>query len=255
MNPSLFALSLGATLLGLFLTLLLFPRLGWTSANYRGDRLPLGAGWTFAAGGTLALYLLKAPWPFWLGTALVALLGWIDDRLGDDRVRGVGGHLRALLRGEITTGILKLFGVGILALGAAFDEDLLSWWVGALLLAVATNTLNALDLRPGRAGKGWLILVVLAYLLGAKGPLGYVLGPFLLYFPFDLRARLMMGDTGANALGWLWGLYLLSLPLYLQILFLALLLGFHLWMEQHSLTRWLEEHPFFHFLDRLGQPR
>ncbi|MDI3269771.1 MAG: hypothetical protein QJR00_03610 [Bacillota bacterium] len=243
------------TLAGLLLTFALFPRLGWTAANHRGDLLPVGAGWTFVAAGSLTLYLQGAPFPYWAGTALVGLLGWADDRLGDHGVRGVGGHVRAFFRGQITTGIVKLLGVGLLALWAAYQEYLLAWGLGTLLLGVATNTLNALDLRPGRAGKGWLLLVLAALLLGARGPIGYLAIPFLLYFPFDLRGRLMMGDTGANPLGWVWGLYLLSLPLWLQGFFLALLLAFHLWMEKHSLTRWLEAHPFWDFLDRLGRPR
>ena len=99
-----------------------------------------------------------------------AAFGLADD-LGEDSVdrrKGLRGHLGALAHGEVTTGGLKVLGIGAGALVAAAlatpghradgsRRSAIGWLadVGAsgALIASSANLVNLLDLRPGRALK------------------------------------------------------------------------------------------------------
>ena len=125
--------------------------------------------------------------PFMLVTGS-AVLGLADDAFGGAHTiiegtavvpRGFTGHLGALRRGTATTGMLKMLGIGALALfyGVSAAEGVLersvlpeAWtgsWVplamaallAALVIALSANLLNLLDVRPGRALKAYLVLV------------------------------------------------------------------------------------------------
>jgi UDP-GlcNAc:undecaprenyl-phosphate/decaprenyl-phosphate GlcNAc-1-phosphate transferase len=135
-------------------------------------------------------------------------LGLLDDLLGDDREKGLRGHLRAAMQGRVTTGFVKLAGGASFALVLAATlrgED--AWRVvpDAALIALAANMGNLFDRAPGRTLKvgllAWAPLSVIAA-SGATGlALAVVMGAALGLLPGDLRERSMLGDTGANALG------------------------------------------------------
>ena len=143
----------------------------------------------------------------------MGLLGLCDDLLKDDEQKGLRGHLGELRKGRLTSGGLKalfglafsiLFAAGIPApggeppggdVGAVFFLAL-----RALVAALAANTLNLFDLRPGRAVKAYFFLIFLPVLFlrgGRVDPcylslmLPAVAGVFA-YMPYDLRA----GDAG-----------------------------------------------------------
>ena len=85
-----------------------------------------------------------------------AFLGLIDDLLGTEADRGFLGHLRALSHGRLTTGAMKLFGGGVVAIvltaapGEVSGRRLLA---DAALVALAANLGNLLDRAPGRTIK------------------------------------------------------------------------------------------------------
>ncbi|MFY9371634.1 MAG: hypothetical protein WAP33_06705 [bacterium] len=240
--------------------------------NYRGEKLPLGMGLIILFVSALTLITtLPLYWRDWereglallFFLVLLGLLGLLDDVAGREKVKGLRGHLSYLLsQGRISTGLLK--GVG--GVGGSFFVSLLladspsGFLQGGLLLSLSINAMNLLDLRPGRAIKAFLVLMLLAFIgSGGKGPFflfSSVIGAALAYFPFDLRGQVMLGDPGANVLGGIAGLALLwSLSPWqrmLAITFLALLHGF---CEAHSLTRTIEAIPVLNFLDRLGRPK
>jgi hypothetical protein len=121
---------------------------------------------------TLGLYAL----PFIL-TVGVVLFGLVDDAFGTGEDRGFRGHLNALASGRLTTGGLKMLGVGALAAyygwgataaqatGVSGTNALvrIGWWVAAtLVIALSANFVNLTDLRPGRALKVYVPLALVA---------------------------------------------------------------------------------------------
>ncbi len=119
---------------------------------------------------TLPLYAV----PFMLVT-LAVVLGFVDDALGSHGDKGFRGHLSALVSGRLTTGGLKLFGIGAVAAVYAWHiaagraasaagtlEMLLVWVLATLVIALSANLLNLMDLRPGRALKTYTLLALMA---------------------------------------------------------------------------------------------
>jgi len=189
-------------------------------------------------------------------------VGWVDDLLGDGSRRGLRGHGGALLQGELTTGALKLLllGSGALLVGLAAPPKGLpqgwGWLAGATLVALTVNTVNLLDLRPGRAFKGSLVLLGVAFLAdgGASLPALPGLAAALALMGWDLREEGVLGDAGANALGALAGWSLVAaLPPAGILGALVGLAWLHLEAEHRSLSRRIAGSSFLNWLDHLGR--
>lgn len=191
--------------------------------NYRGRLVPtgggvlLGIGLIIIEGGRVVLAsfdvgnvegLTQARGLVLVAVLGFALLGFIDDVALTQSAHGFRGHGRALLRGNLTTGGLKLAAGGLLSLVLASSVaagDLDRLLLDGLLIALAANLANLFDRAPGRTIK----VAVLAYvpLAAANGTnvigvaLAPLMGSVLGLFPDDLRERIMLGDAGANALG------------------------------------------------------
>jgi hypothetical protein len=191
------AIAVAAVLLPWLGMRMLVPSLaesGRTVRNYRGREVSPGLGivWVFwgAAVGlhqVIAL-LLDVPHEYaaslWfdatIAVPLVVLafaLGLVDDAFGTPGHKGFRGHLSALGRGRLTTGAIKLFGIGVLALfGAAwpaFGRDgvtgltVLHYAAAVLVIGFSANAVNLFDLRPGRALKAYTLLVLVSVPVGA----------------------------------------------------------------------------------------
>jgi UDP-GlcNAc:undecaprenyl-phosphate GlcNAc-1-phosphate transferase len=174
--------------------------------------------------------------------------------------RGWRGHGRAALRGELSTGALKAFGSLGLAL-LAMDGLGLSrprWLLAAGVLVLATNVFNLLDLRPGRSAKAFVLLgACLTIGAGERAlwALGLFAAPALVAGVYDLRERAMLGDTGANLLGALAGLWLvLTLSGTGQLIALALLAAITLYGELRSISALVQRTPGLRQLDSWGRP-
>jgi len=193
-----------------------FEATGRSVANFRGTNVSLGLGlvWVVWAVGIAAAWnligfasqLLMAgmsatevppDWlvsfgysPFAIVVAAVpfllvvgaALFGLADDAFGGGADKGFRGHLSALREGRLTTGMLKLLGIGALSFVAAtgisgsvagadpMSSSAVGWaqagytlfaWIAAtLVIALAANLLNLTDLRPGRALKAYVPLAL-----------------------------------------------------------------------------------------------
>jgi hypothetical protein len=302
--------------------------------NYRGRRISHGLGivWLLWAGGVmmagalgrgafeiisasipdgvLQWRLAQAFWPMRVGGMMPLLLaafglGLIDDLFGDRSVRGFRGHVGEMFRGRLTTGALKLLGIGAAAAYVATDlasaviqRDSASvagawtaaatWWLAwalvTLVIALAANLVNLMDVRPGRALKAYSLIAVcgaagiLASVLravaandgsvwasrpgapeivgSALGLLLLVLGPVLAVWRHDLGERAMLGDAGANAAGALAG-YLLASSLSLVGLAVAaaFMLALNLASEKVSYTAVIESNALLRWLDGLGRRR
>lgn len=76
----------------------------------------------------------------------------------------------------------------------------------------------------------------------------------LVYFPEDLKANVMMGDTGSNVLGMSLGISsILIFDLYGKLIILALLILLHIFAEKYSLTALIEKNKVLNYLDMLGR--
>lgn len=198
------------------------PRHGsWQVTNYRGRPVTRWGGAALAqgiVGGAVGLILSRRTAPperrVLTATALAAagagVLGAVDDLAGTTSSKGLAGHLSALRHGELTTGAIKVAGLGLTGLATAAVADSGPGWsvarrpsaisglvVDAALVAGAANLANLLDLRPGRAVK---VGLVLAGMLPGRAPV-VIAGAALAVLPDDLAERVMLGDCGANALG------------------------------------------------------
>jgi len=133
------------------------------------------------------------------------------------------------------------------------------WLLAAAVLVLSTNVFNLLDLRPGRATKVFVLLGA-GLTLGAMNlrplwALGLFAAPALVAGVYDLRERAMIGDTGANLLGALAGLWLvLTLSGTGQLIALALLLVITVYGELRSISALVERTPGLRELDSWGRP-
>jgi len=175
--------------------------------------------------------------------------------------RGWRGHGAAALRGELSTGMLKAAGSLGLALLAMSYLGLSNgrWLLATGVLVLATNVFNLLDLRPGRATKAFVALgaglTIGSTDLRPLWALGLFAAPALVAGVYDLRERVMLGDTGANLLGALAGLWLvLTLSGTGQLIALVLLTGITVYGELRSISALIERTPGLRQLDSWGRP-
>lgn len=239
--------------------------------NYKGDMVPQGIGIIFA------LYSFLWCSPFLILSRSISIdniiilfaffvasfIGFIDDMLGTRDVLGFKGHFKSLIKGRLTTGALKaIIGLFIsLLVCSAFSKDFTEIVVNTLIVALSTNFMNLLDLRPGRAIKVyWVFIFALLISLGISGPSVIPLifvplfGSILGYMPYDLKAKSMMGDAGSNVLGISMGvLIILNLQWYSRIIALILLGAVHVFAEKYSLSEVINNNKLLRFLDNLGR--
>ncbi|SCF45992.1 hypothetical protein [Micromonospora mirobrigensis] len=251
--------------------------------NFRGRTVTLAAGPALAAGAATAGALAAGSGPAGFA-ALVAgvgsgAVGLYDDVVGarpeQKAAKGFAGHLAALREGRVTAGLVKIVGVGVAGLGAAAllaadprvaahprrrtqtgPGRVVDVLLGAGVVAGTANLLNLLDLRPGRAAKSGLLLAApLAtgpyggIAAGAAGAAAGLLGD-------DLDETVMLGDSGANALGALLGVALAARtgPLG-RAGALAVLAGLTAASEKVSFTQVIQRTPVLRELDALGRRR
>lgn len=186
----------------------------WQRTNHRGEPVTLLEGPAVAAATAVTIAVVPGL-PAGVRTAGVlaaagaAACGVYDDLGGDGDRRGFRGHLTALAKGKLTTGAVKILGIGAVGLaGGALvrrgpGDTVVDKALAAVVIAGGANLTNLFDLRPGRAIKAGMIVGVPGALRG--GPAGVlgagVLGAAAALLPEDLGERAMLGDTGANALG------------------------------------------------------
>ena len=228
-----------------------------TTVNFEGNSV-------VTTGGMVLLLALFAALPFyysipgraesnyWLLLLFylsgITFLGAIDDIWGQTKEKGFRGHLRKLWRGEgISTGLYKaagglLFGVTVSAFtvqGYAPYE----WLIKGVFLALFTNFFNLLDTRPARTAKAFFVLS-LAFALLLRGPFLMIFslwGSLYIYLFWEIKTKIMLGDTGAYLIGGLLGFYLiLTLSTITLQYFIILLVFLHWYCEKFSLNKLIE---------------
>jgi hypothetical protein len=235
----------------------------WTRTNHRGDDVTLLEGPAYVAGSAVAVALAPGVPAGLRAAALLAgggagAFGAYDDMSGSGDRRGLRGHLGALAKGELTTGAVKIVGIGAtgVAAGWLITRRPVDAVVAGGVIAGAANLANLLDLRPGRVLKTGLLAAVPASLsLQPSGSLAAAAaGPAAALLPEDLGERAMLGDAGANALGALLGVALADrLGRRGRLAALGVLVALTLASERVSFTKVIEATPGLRELDALGR--
>ncbi|MFF4417918.1 hypothetical protein ACFYY8_35790 [Streptosporangium sp. NPDC001559] len=240
----------------------------WERTNHRGEPITLLEGPAFAAGAAAAAATLPGLPVRTRAAVLLAVtgsgaLGAYDDLYGATSSKGFRGHLNALAKGEITSGAVKLVGIGVTGLAAAAltTRGPVDVVVDGALVAGSANLANLFDLRPGRAIKVGLLagLPLLAAGLRRGDPVSATLialpmGAALALLPEDLGERAMLGDAGANALGALVGLAAtttLRRPGRLAVL--GTVVALTAASERISFTRVIAANPVLNRIDMFGR--
>ena len=119
-----------------------------------------------------------------------------------------------------------------------------------------TNFINLLDLRPGRAIK---FFILFSLLLITMLPFIWIyflpiFGLIIPYTYYELKGKVMLGDTGANVLGVILGYCFTLWPSLIgKLILLVSLLILTMISEKYSFTEYIAKVKFLDWLDRLGR--
>lgn len=258
----------------------------WERTNFHGATVSLRGGVAMAgasvASAAVASALSDQPRAA-LGGAVAALgggvAGYIDDvdqgaHDGGKVAKGLKGHLGALAHGQVTTGVIKIAGIGASALAASalvgskatsVSGKAADLALNTVLIAGTANLANLLDLRPGRALKATVLVATpLSYFscAAAKAPASPASAQRLLASGLnaaaitalveDLQETTMLGDTGANAAGALLGTSLAANDSWKLRLGATLgVVGLILASEKVSFSKVIAANPALNWLDQL----
>ena len=275
----------------------------WERTNFHGATVSLRGGVAMAgasvASAAVASVLSDQPRAA-LGGAVAALggglAGYIDDvdqgaHDGGKVAKGLKGHLGALAHGQVTTGVIKIAGIGASALAASalvgskatsVSGKAADLALNTVLIAGTANLANLLDLRPGRALKATVLVATpLSYFscAAAKTPAWGASGAAsaksvspasaspasaqrllasglnaaaITALVEDLQETTMLGDTGANAAGALLGTSLAANDSWKLRLGTALgVVGLILASEKVSFSKVIAANPALNWLDQL----
>jgi UDP-N-acetylmuramyl pentapeptide phosphotransferase/UDP-N-acetylglucosamine-1-phosphate transferase len=237
--------------------------------NHRGAAVPTAGGVPLVLS---ALLVLAVVW--WRDDALVAaaitslaaagfgFLGLLDDLAGVGESGGFRGHVAALARGRLTTGMVKLVGgaaTALVAVGVVEPHAPVARVVAdAALVALAANLGNLFDRAPGRVTKVAIVAVLglglatgwRTEVVGAAAVTAAAAG---LLVP-DLREELMLGDVGANVLGAALGLgVVLACSPGIRTAVLLVVLVLNAASELVSFSRVIDRVPPLRAVDRAGR--
>lgn len=244
----------------------------WTRTNHRGEPVSLLEGPAVTVGVLAGVFVGSSGGRARAATAAAVVgagaFGLVDD-LGEDsatRTKGLRGHLGALAHGRLTTGGLKVLGIGGTALVAAALAPpaggtprgplprVVDTLASAALVAGTANLFNLLDLRPGRALKAASLAAAPLVGTAGGGAACAVLGAAATAVEADLAESDMLGDSGANALGAALGTALVlgaSRPVRLAAL--GVVVGLTLVSERVSFTRVIASTPVLREIDAWGR--
>jgi UDP-GlcNAc:undecaprenyl-phosphate GlcNAc-1-phosphate transferase len=249
------------------------PRLA--RPNWRGQPVPTAAGVVIPlvvvlveGGRAVGAAAASDPDSLTLARLLVvaavagfALLGALDDLGGSGDVHGFRAHLEAVAQGRPTTGFVKLVGGAALAVVvvAPLARPSLGRLVAdAALVALCANLANLFDRAPGRllkvAAAAFVGIVAAARQRVELEGTALVVGAALALLFDDLRERLMLGDTGSNALGAALGLGLVvAATPTTRTVALVVVGALNVAGELVSFSRVIDAVPALRALDRAGR--
>ncbi|WIV10981.1 glycosyltransferase [Proteiniborus sp. MB09-C3] len=236
--------------------------------NYRKEQIPVGMGLVFILTQSFVVFIyvlyknIKDVFVFSyiISILMIGLIGIIDDIIGEKEVKGFKGHISSLIKLRLTTGGLKLIvgGMASLLVSLTISTNIIDIIINGLIIGLFTNLINLFDLRPGRASKVFILLSIILIFSSRLNEYNYVitslLGIVLVYLPYDLKAKSMMGDVGSNVLGMTLGAFCAGTQsILIKSLYLVLLIVLHIISECYSLTEIIDNNRLLCYIDKLGR--
>lgn len=235
--------------------------------NYRGNHVP-------TAGGLILLFpCIAGIIPYYVyGFTLdniiyvfivisLALMGFMDDAAGSRHSKGILGHFKAFINGNLTTGFIKAAIGTVIGIIVALTNygSLFAFFINLIVFVFSLNLINLLDLRPGRAVKGFSFLLVIFLILSGFEYAYLILSIVAAIVPYikgELMEEYMLGDTGSNLIGGMLGYYAVrALPDTVKLIYAAFLILLNVLAEFYSFSKWIDKVPLLRSIDRLGRRR
>ncbi|MDD2400677.1 MAG: hypothetical protein PHI90_03255 [Clostridia bacterium] len=232
--------------------------------NWLGDSVPTIAGIIFP----LILSTTMLMYQFFYKDSMlivylfaiygIALLGLLDDTLGNSMQKGLKQHFKLLfVKRKLSTGVIKAVCTSIISawvvinIATTKSEMIINWF----LLILSVNLINLLDLRPGRALKGTVVLLLVPIIMQVRGMvlIFSTLGIIFAYAPYDLKGQTMLGDVGSNTLGMIVGLMLIETSFITRIICFFTFVMLQIIAEKYSFSDLIEHSVLLKKIDRLGQ--
>lgn len=205
-----------------------------------------------------------------VGSSLFGLLDDLDNGKSECgiKTKGLKGHLCALKQGRVTTGVLKILGIGFSSFcasyaitkpskisGAKKSMWLYDFLLNATIIASSSNLHNLFDLRPGRTMKVALFENI-CMLPNKKINKTALKNIFILLkaMPSDLAEVTMLGDTGANCIGASSGVCFATIRNRgIRTLIASIIVFLTLLSEKVSFSKVIESNTFLKYIDNIGR--
>jgi hypothetical protein len=251
------------------LSLTLLSNAGCSLKNYRNRDVVFGMGISFipAVISSIALALLFFKnmsilyVPYLFGVSSIGFAGLLDDLIGNKQVKGLKNHIVSFFRGELTTGFIKAFIGSAVAIVISFgvSKNILDFILNIFIIALFTNTLNLMDLRPGRCIKVFFSTGIIVTIININDivtliPLIVMLTTALIYIIYDLKELCMLGDTGSNILGITLGYFSsVGFDMVSKLIIVSILFFINIIAEKFSITKIIMNNRFLSYLDNWGR--
>ena len=126
-----------------------------------------------------------------------------------------------------------------------------------MIILFFINTMNLFDVRPGRALKIFIIISILIWIF-SKAPDRFLtlilIGSILTIIKGDLREEYMLGDVGANILGYTLGFTsAISFNMNYKIPIIVLLIILHIISEMTSISLLINKNVVLKYIDEIGR--
>lgn len=252
------------TLLASFLLIPVFKKTGFTKQNYKKKLIPYSGGTVIFLGIVISYVIIYAANKisyfkmifFIFALSGIYAVGMADDVFGDRNIKGIKNNLASILYKRFSMGIAKV----VIIVGIScyiyyfFNEEY--WFLKGILTALITNFFNLLDLRPGRCIKFYFVLWIALFYANLRwtGQL-YNISFLVLaaYYYFDAFGYSMLGDSGANLIGFILGIILseaISNNVIMIILLIILLTQLQLLFDRFSFTDIISKFYILDYFDR-----
>lgn len=240
-----------------------------TSKNYRGFDVILGVGIAFVPIiiSCLAFAMLVFSsehlnyTPYLFTVCVIAFAGLLDDLTGNKQIKGLKNHIKSFIKGELTTGFIKAF-IGFVAsiiISFGISKNFFDFMLNTFNIALFTNALNLMDLRPGRCIKfflfsGFVIIAVSLSNIFEMLPLIIMMIASIIYIRYDLKEICLLGDTGSNILGITLGYFsALNFNTINKIILFCALFMINASAEKISISKLISNNKVLSYLDNIGR--